>query len=163
MPGVRSGASTLLAEVRLAHAYARVLAELEPGRARWRLDVPAVMPDLPFPPLLMLPVLDRLASGATRGIVLELRHADGRCILKLHRAEPCHHAWLGSELDYRLRVGLRATLGDSWSLDIGDGTASPAFVLDLAAPGSPLSSLAPTNPLEDLHGQDAELLLRTHH
>jgi len=159
MPGVRSGASTLLAELGLVRAYARVLAELEPGRGRWRIHVPAVAPDVPFPPLLMLPVLDRLALGATQGIVLELRLADGRCILDLHRAEPCHHGWLGSELDYRLRVGLRATLGDAWSLDIRDGMASPAFVLNLAAPDSPHS---PVNTPEDMHGQDVDLL-RTHH
>jgi hypothetical protein len=158
MPGVRSGASTLLAELRLARAYARVLAEFEPGGGRWRIDVPDLVPEVPFPPLLMLPVLDRLASGTTQGIVLELRNEDGRCMLTLHRPEPCDPTWLGSELDYRLRVGLRTTLGDAWSLRIGDGAATPAFVLNLAAPDAPPST---TNPLEDLHGQDAELL-RSH-
>lgn len=155
MPGVRSGASTLLGEVQIAREYARVLAELEPGRSSWRIDDPASLPELPFPPLLLLPVLDRLASGSAHGIALGLRHAGAQCVVSLHRAEPCPCAWLGSELGYRLRVGLRATLGEAWSLDVGDGSAGPAFVLSMA---TSCSSPSNTHFLEDTHGHDAELL-----
>jgi hypothetical protein len=157
MPGVRSGASTLADEVQLTRYYARVLAELEPGRGSWRIDDRAAAPDLPFPPLLLMPVLDRLASNAGQPVVLELRRAAARFVLSAQRTGPCDDAWLGSELDFRLRVGLRSTLGDTWSLDVGNGTAGPAFVLSIDMPGS-----SSTPRTENTHGQDAELLRSPH-
>jgi hypothetical protein len=157
MPGVRSGASTLADEVQLTRDYARVLAELEPGRGSWHIDDGAAVPDSPFPPLLLIPVLDRLASLAGQPVVLELRRAAARCILSARRTGPCDDAWLGSELDFRLRVGLRSTLGNAWSLDVGNGTAGPAFVLSIDMPGS-----SPTPRTENTNGQDAELLRSPH-
>ena len=50
---------------------------------------------------------------------------------------------------------LRATLGDAWSLHLGDGMGSPAFVLSLATPSAPP---IPTNHPEDTDEDDAELL-----
>ncbi|MDP3822517.1 MAG: hypothetical protein Q8R33_13675 [Burkholderiales bacterium] len=157
MPGVRSGASTLAAELLLAEQYARVWAELEPGRATWRIQVEGTMPELPFPALLLLPVLDQLAgaAGSTRRAELQLRltRTDGHCALTLARAAPRDELWLAPELLYRLQVGLRALFGDAWTLQ--RSTASPAVVLTLplrpAAPasGHPISS--PTHQ-EMTHG-----------
>jgi hypothetical protein len=50
---------------------------------------------------------------------------------------------------------LRATLGDAWWLEVGNGVTSPAFVLGLATPDSPPSL---NRPVEEPHGQDARLL-----
>lgn len=144
MPGVRSGASTLAAEVLLAEQYAQVWAELEPGRATWNIQVEGAMPDLPFPPLLLLPVLDQFADagGSARGVELQLTQNDGHFVLTLTHAAPGHHHPLAPELMYRLQVGLRAVFGDAWNLQ--RSPAFPAVVLTLplrqTAPAAPASS-----------------------
>ena len=139
MPGVRSGASTLAAEVLLAGQYARVWAELEPSRATWNIKVEGAMPDLRFPPLLLLPVLDQLAADVpARHAALRVSHADGRCTLSLARPQSCRKPWLAADLSYRLQVGLRTVFGDDWALAVTDGSASPALLLTLPLerPGS---------------------------
>jgi len=157
MPGVRSGASTLAAEVLLAGQYAQVWAELEPGRATWNVRVEGAMPDLPFPPLLLLPVLDQLAGGGSaRHVDLQVAQTDERCILTLTRGMPLHERWLAPDQLYRLQVGLRAVFGDTWELR--GSAASPAYVLTLpltrTAPAMSASSepLASPTPQEMTHG-----------
>jgi len=129
MPGVRSGASTLAAELLLAGQYAQVWAELEAGRATWNIRVEGPMPDLPFPPLLLLPVLDQLAAGSAHRVELDVVQTDERCILTLTHGVPIHERWLAPELLYRVQVGLRAVFGDAWELQ--GSPASPAYVLTL--------------------------------
>ena len=133
MPGVRSGASTLAAELLLAEQYAQVWAELEPGRVTWSIKVEGAMPDLRFPPLLLLPVLDQLAADVpARHAALRVSHADGRCTLRsLARPQSCRKPWLAPGLLYRLQVGLRTVFGDDWTLAVTDGSASPALLLML--------------------------------
>jgi hypothetical protein len=156
MPGVRSGASTLAAEVLLAEQYALVWAELEAARATWNIRVEGPMPDLPFPPLLLLPVLDQLAAGSARRVKLQVAQTDERCILTLTRGVPFHERGLAPELLYRLQVGLRAVFGDAWELQ--GSAASPAYVLTLplarTASAVPVSSqpLASPTRQEMTHG-----------
>lgn len=157
MPGVRSGASTLAAELLLAEQYARVWAELEPGRATWKIQVEGTMPELPFPALLLLPVLDQLAGavGSAHRVELQLQvtRTDGHCALTLARAVPRDELWLAPELLYRLQVGLRAVFGDAWTLQ--RSTAPPVVVLTLplrpAAPASAHPLASPTHQ-EMSHG-----------
>jgi hypothetical protein len=156
MPGVRSGASTLAAEVLLAGQYAQVWAELEADRATWNIRVEGLMPDLPFPPLLLLPVLDQLATGAPRRVELQVAQTDERCILALTRGVPFHEFRLAPQLLYRLQVGLSAVFGDAWELQ--SSPASPAYVLTLPMARTmsevPVSSqqFASPNQQETTHG-----------
>ena len=137
MPGVRSGASTLAAELLLAMQYARLVASLGPGRGVRTIQVDGTMPDLPFPPLLLLPVLDALvaAPGAEpgdAGTALRVVQHDGRCTLTLERPglQTDASPWVPPELRYRLEVGLRTWFGDDWTLTPRASTG-PALTLTL--------------------------------
>lgn len=153
MPGVRSGLSTLAAEVLLARQYAALRAELEPDTATWFIRADGALPDLPFPPLLLLPVLDTLV-GATEATtqattdIAELRiaAADGHCTLHLLHAGPGHGPWIGADLLFRLQVGLRTVFGESWTLCINERPSRDAFVLTLPLP----CAAAPTATSLDL-------------
>jgi hypothetical protein len=172
MPGVRSGTSTLAAELLLAMQYARLVAAFEPGRSVRAIRVDGPMPDLPFPPLLLLPVLDALAAapmgaaGAApgdTGAALRLTQDGSRCTLTLARAGlSADNTWLPPELLYRLQVGLRTLFGDAWALNLHDGPGSPAFTLTLplslplplpagAEPATPTRVEATRSPLETTH------------
>lgn len=158
MPGVRSGNSTLAAELLLAMQYAQLVAAFEPGRNVSAVRVDGTMPDLPFPPLLLLPVLDALAAApGDGGTTLQVAQHDGHCALTLTRAGlGGNDAWLPPELLYRLQVGLRTLFGDGWALTLRDGPASPALTLNLslpagAEPASPTRAEAPRSHLEATH------------
>ena len=141
MPGVRSGRSTLAAELALVQSYVQLRAELDPQRARWQICINAPLPELPFPPLLLLPVLDRLSG---RG--LSVRRETQR--IRLSIDGPVEAGWLPAELAYRLRVGLRAQYGEAWTLDLSEAGASgaPALMLEL-----PIEALAPAPPAAGTH------------
>ena len=153
MPGVRSGASTLAAEVLLAERYAEVCAELGPDRAIWTIQVEGALPELPFPSLLLLPLLDQLtaASGPTRRVELQVTQRYGHCILMLARGAPEHECRLTPELLYRLQVGLRAVFGDAWTLQTGPASAAVVLTLPLVqtAPAVPRPPSAPFHPPGD--------------
>ena len=133
MPGVRSGGSTLAAEILLARQYAGVRAELEPGRLGWRIEVEGSLPDIPFPALLLLPVLDQFAAaqGPEQHSRLQIQCDDRRCTLCLSSPAPTAGRWLAADLQYRLRVGLSAAFDTDWELALGDDLAVPPFVLRL--------------------------------
>jgi hypothetical protein len=133
MPAVRSGASTLAAEVALATDYARVCSELEQREPAWCIEVEGSLPDLHFPPLLLLPVLDQLAKRAGSKCRPELRVNQNpeQCCLTLQTSGTCTPGWLPPDLLYRFQVGLRAIFGNDWTLAVGNSPTSPAFVLTL--------------------------------
>jgi hypothetical protein len=142
MPGVRHGASTLAAELFVAQQHAALRAELEPGRTILDVQIAGELPELPFPALLLLPLLDALAGDAPQSAArLNVRCDASRCTLSL---SPCGAPaaptsdWLTPELLYRLQVGLRAAYGDGASLVLGD-----ALTLAL-----PLGSVS-TQPAEE--------------
>jgi hypothetical protein len=164
MPGVRNGTSTLAAEVKLARAHARLIAEVDLQHTIWRIRVEPGLGELPFPPLLLLPVLDALAAacapGSTCALTLERTGgADSSVqasgfLLRLYGPISVPH-WLPEALERRLRVGLGAVLGHAWSLLLGDAAmGAPALVLtlDSAAPHGVASQRLVSTP--DLETQD---------
>jgi hypothetical protein len=150
MPGVRSGHSTLGAEVLAARSYARLVAELDPGRGAWHCDIDSVLTDMSFPPLLLLPLLDRLGAQQPAGLPLRMKAKSGssQATLTLHgRAGP---GWLGDDLLYRLRVGLR-TVHAGASVAVAEPGAADALTIVL-----PLgSSLSNGSAGSDSHFNDA--------
>ena len=133
MPGVRSGTSTFAAELLLAMQYAQLVAAFEPGRGVRAVRVDGTMPDLPFPPLLLLPVLDAVAAApGDGGTTLQVVQHDNRYALTLTRAGLSgNDAWMPPDLLYRLQVGLRTLFGDGWTLALCADAGSPAFTLTL--------------------------------
>ena len=113
MPGVRSGHSTLGAELAVARSYAQLAAELDPQRAGWHGDIDATLAELPFPPLLLLPLLDQLAAAQPGATALTMTALRGSSQLTLALYGAAAPGWLSEDLLYRLRVGLRATHCDA--------------------------------------------------
>jgi hypothetical protein len=142
MPAVRSGTSTLADEVTLLRAYAALSEQLDGGRVRWQLCIDAPPPGLSFPPLLVLPLVERLASTAPDAATLAMvMHCDADSVaLELHGAAP---GWRDETLEYRLRVGLQGRFGDTWHLDVRDAPAPNEAALTLRLS---LSAATPLNP-----------------
>lgn len=61
MPAVSSGRSTLLAELALLRAHAQLVALIEPGRRLCSVDAESPACDLPFPPLVLVPLVEAAA------------------------------------------------------------------------------------------------------
>jgi hypothetical protein len=141
MPGVRSGASTVVAELQLADDYARVWAELEPARTTWVLHAGALPSEQPFPALLLLQALDQLAAlaGGTpvAGVV---DRVGSRTVLRLERSVTDATIGLADELLYRFRVGLRKFYGESWTLDVERTANRIALAITLPRPLSAILS-----------------------
>ncbi len=141
MPGVRSGSSTLATELALARSYAELWSDLDHERATWRIEALEPWPDMPFPPLLLLPILDRLAvaSGAeARGRVQVA--SNSACVTLTFDANGVAGSdWLTPELAYRIRVGLSTRLGDAWSMSFRDPLKSdaPALRITMRADRTP--------------------------
>ena len=131
MPGVRSGCSSLRAEMALARSYAALWSDLERDRATWQIDAVETRADMPFPPLLLLPLLDRLASawtGRGRGHVIVARRNDGT-ELAFHADGVVGSDWLTAELAYRVRVAMSTQFGSDWSMDFRNAAQSAAPAL----------------------------------
>jgi hypothetical protein len=139
MPGVRSGASTLEDEVGLVIAYGAVWRELDPQRARWSVRIDGTLPKLPFPPLLLLPVVDHwaaaLAAGTQGGFSVRCDHT--AVVLALSGPLETAGDWLPPALAYRLGVGLRTACGDAWHLAVSDSTRDESPALSLTLPHTP--------------------------
>ena len=114
MPGVREAGSTLADELALAGAYARIWHELDPARPQWTVRVDATLPRIPFPPLVLLPALDRWAEAAPPGSAAELgaEVLGGVVTLALDDGGAAPAGWIGAGLGYRLHVALGALYGD---------------------------------------------------
>lgn len=136
MPAVRSGASTLGAEIAIVRSFEQVADELAPQRPRWRCDVQGALAGLAFPALLLLPLLERLGTPA-----VIVATCDDRPGARL-RIESAAEAQVDTELLYRLRVGLHALYGDAIRVDACPG----ALLIDLPFP-SPASD--PGTPAND--------------
>lgn len=140
MPALRCGASTLHSEVALVRAWAALQRERDPGRAAWRVSAPQRLPDLGFPPLLLLPLL--LAQDAAPQAAPHLRITVDADAVRLDVDAAANAAPLDDALLLRLRVGLQAVHGSAWSLAVHDGThASAGLTLMLPLP-SPLTAAA---------------------
>lgn len=152
MPGVRSGRSTLGAELLLAQSYAALRGELEPGGDAWRLHIDGSVPELPFPALMLLPVLDQLIADHLSAVELQIGRADGQCTLKLGLTGSASGPWLTPELAYRVQVGLRTVFGNEWTLAVQERSARHALVLMLPLDAAALVSPALSTRLETTHG-----------
>jgi hypothetical protein len=146
MPAVRSGTSTLVAEVALVRAWSALSRERDPRRPAWQVDAPDVLPELAFPPLLLLPVLEQLGRGAAFGAtpLLHIRAEPGRVTL-VCRAGGAAPA-LEPALAFRLRVGLQTVHGERWTLVLRDAGAAPGAALTLTLPTSQPSAAAAIRP-----------------
>ncbi len=155
MPAVRSGSSTLADEVTLLRAYVALSEQLEGNRVRWELRIDSPPPGLSFPPLRLLPLVERLVSRAPDTTAVSVvMHCDVAAVrLELHGATP---GWRDEALEYPLRVGLQGLFGNAWSLDVRDppvpGQAALTLRLSLRtdAPTDPAAerSCSPARPRE---------------
>ena len=130
MPGVRSGGSNLQVEVELARSYALLSASIESGRAAWQVDVSAALPDMPFPSLLLLPLMDQLAEPHRSGRMAVV-NTHGLVTITLEAAPAQRSTDVPHHLLYRLRVALRSTFGDACTLDIEPRSVNRGSVLRL--------------------------------
>ena len=123
MPGVRRAQSTLADEIELVRAYARLRQALDPTPHGWRIDAAPREPEIVFPPLVLIPILDRLeASPTLDGGWFELRvlcHPGG---MLLTMDGPGRHVddWLPEETLLRLRTALHAASGEAWRLVVAE-------------------------------------------
>ncbi len=123
MPGVRRAQSTLADEVELVRAYARLRQALDPTPHGWRIDIVPREPEIVFPPLLLIPILDRLeASPTLDGGWFELRvsHHPGGMLLTMDGPGRHVDGWLPEETLLRLRAALHATSGEAWRLFVAE-------------------------------------------
>lgn len=139
MPGVRSGRATLAGELALAHAYGELGAEIEPRRGAWQVVVPATLPDVAFPPLQLLAVLDRLGGTLATGtpIRIEVTCAAGTTTLRIDDDGRAGAGWLDPGLAYRMRVGLSTLHGSNWTLEVRESPAESRPALELRITGGP--------------------------
>ncbi len=133
MPGVRSGRSSVLTELALLRAYARLMQELDPGRRLCRIRADAVLHDRPFPRLLLVPLVEHLqAAQAPDAAPLSVELTADAAGLKLVLAGATERAdWLKEDLRQRLQQTLQALYGDEGRWMAG-GTPSLTLWLPLA-------------------------------
>ena len=137
MPMVGSGNSTLAGELALARAYDELCADLEPGRTRWTITG-AAPPGLPFPALLLLPLLDEMAAASTTPFAGTIGVSGGRdsVVIAFGGATMRRADWMSADLLYRIRVALSTIHGDAWSIALNatEDPREPAFVMVLRPP-----------------------------
>jgi hypothetical protein len=123
MPGLRSGASTLAAELAVIDRYAALREALEVGPPAWRLKLMEPPPDLAFPPLRLLPALDRLSRAAPVDAAIEVTAETESDAFVVRVGAPAPAPPPAAMLA-RLRLAMRSDLG------VGDMmTAEPAGAL----------------------------------
>ena len=152
MPGVRSGQSTLGAELAIVRSHARLLVLLDPSRSAWRCEINGVFADLPFPPLLLLPVLDELADArSANALTLTASPAPGHVVIVVHGPAMTNES--GSPLLHRLRIGLHAVYGPAAQVTAAPpgSAALPALTISLPLPAAPVRRNG-DSPALDSHG-----------
>lgn len=129
MPGVRTGRSSIVAELALLRAYAQLMQQLEPVQTPLcRVQADAPPRDLPFPALLMLPLVDRLRAcqGASASPIQVELTAEAACMKLSFDAPAAHDGWLADDLTRRLQRMLQAVYGNEWRWSAG---RSPSLTL----------------------------------
>jgi hypothetical protein len=144
MPGVRGGSSTLRDELALLRAHDELAALLDPGRARSVIALAARPHGLPFPPLLLLPLVERLRAAQPAAAlpprITLTADADGLNLVL--DGCPRNDDWIGSDLTQRLTTALRDLHGQQPGCWFAGGT--PALTLHLPPP-----TLATEEPFHD--------------
>lgn len=148
MPGVRSGASRLAVEAGLAARYAQLGAAMSSAGPVWRV-VSGPLPDMPFPPLLLLPLMDALLVGNTDGQSGTVRFSLEDAVLEIAFEIPMHSSVrLPADLLYRTRVGLQSVLGPTCRLDAqaAEHAGGQRFVITIPRPAVALRRAAQAEP-----------------
>ena len=109
MPGLRSGVSTLAAELAVVDRYAALREALAMGPPVWRLRL-GEPPDAPFPPLRLLPALDRMSRATPAHASVEVTAAPGPDAFLVQVGAPSREP-LPRLLMERLRATMRRDLG----------------------------------------------------
>ena len=110
MPGLRSGTSTLAAELAVIDRYAVLREALLTGPPVWRLALGAPPADLAFPPLRLLPALDRMSRAAPPQSAVEVTAAPDGDAFVVRIGAPAPQP-LPTLLLQRLRNAMRQDLG----------------------------------------------------
>jgi hypothetical protein len=150
MPAVRSGSSTLGAELALVCSYMTLCVALDPQRAGWRCEADGALDDEPFPQLLLVPVLDALtaqAPSAARGLRITARSDGATVVLTVNAATPTGR--LPDTLLHRMRIGLHALHGAA--AHVG-ATAGVPLTISFSCAGKALPS-TPQTPGGTHHGR----------
>ena len=110
MPGLRSGTSTLAAELAVIDRYAVLREALLAGPPVWRLALGVPPSDLPFPPLRLLPALDRMSRAAPPSAAVEVTAGpdDDAFVVRIGAPAP---EPLSLQLLQHLRSAMRQDLG----------------------------------------------------
>ncbi len=157
MPIVRSGGSSLKTEVGLARDYAALSAAIDTGSTLWHVKVEGLLPDMAFPPLLLLPLMDHFNSSrdtaphAVRGACLCVTSDARRVEIVIESPGGMDAAGRAMALPYPLQVALRAAFGGAWSVHSEPDAAQSgvALCLHIARGGAPAvraSASAPAPP-----------------
>lgn len=124
MPGLRSGASTLAAELNVLSCYARLRSALGASSPAWRLNLIDPPSDIAFPPLRLLPALDQISRAVplNAAATVEVTASPGPQIFVLRIAALAARPFPPS-LMRRLREQLARDLGGGVAVTAGLGDA----------------------------------------
>jgi hypothetical protein len=104
MPGLRSGQSSVSAELSVLRLHSRLMERIDAGAVPCHIEIDAGVPeDQRFPPHLLVPLVEAARSARDPGaqpIRLSLT-ASGRCV-KLRLRGPQGGDWLPAALEYRM-------------------------------------------------------------
>ncbi len=159
MPGVRSGRATLASELALLRAYGALCADLEPRRMPWSVAAPEATPDVAFPSLLLVTLLDHLAAACPPGSAgrVDVACSGDEVAVRFDDGGAARDGWLPSELAYRMRVGLSTLYGSAWSLVPREsgGANQPALALRVRPEPSGKAAVAARPRAQDAHAWEA--------
>ena len=152
MPALRSGRSTLQAEIELARRYAQLRLSITPATPAWIIEAGRPTPagdELLFPPFLLLPMLDRLAPAVPGADVqpggrLSL-HTDANHVRLLIEAHvDADRGSLPQSLIYQLQVAMYALYGNACRIttppDASHGRAGRSLQIELPLPHESISA-----------------------
>jgi hypothetical protein len=140
-PSLREPRWTLRDELALARGYLDLCDEIGFLGQRWRLAARARAPDVAFPSLMLLTLIEQIGRASPEGSDITLRAtstADGGCLLRLSSSPPPSAGWLKPEIEFRLRNCLWAVCGERVALIMQTDRRWPKGTLGLhiEAPGS---------------------------
>lgn len=148
MPGVRSGASSLAVEIALAKSCADLMIAIEDDTASaWQVQVTGRLPKLPFPPLLLIPLMDALASP-DRPATLSICARNDQVIFEFSEPSQASGQPMPPALRYRTQVALVTLFGDA------------VRILVRSRPGDAIARITIDAAIE--HARPTELTGETH-
>jgi hypothetical protein len=132
MPQLRTRSSDLRSEVELVSLYVELSRELGQFHCRFDVSLPPLLPLIPFPPLVLLPLLDDLATVVSdrAHLTLVVQLNGGSALLVLGASDPPDQSWVSPRLRRRLELSLSSLGG---TLSHADQTAHDA-ILTLSVP-----------------------------